>query len=353
MDIVSRVALAVLLALAACAVPELESEEHDANFYNLNAQRYYDGGQYQRALQQFDKALEKEPGDLTARLGRAFSLLQLAEGQLRARQPEGAENVQLAMAALEELAPDVPDSQAFKVELGLGQAHARMGDLYENRANLLAAQADLRPAGGPEVVALEEARGKAYEHREQAAAHFHSVLGTEENKPAQSDLTSLIELARLAVIKRRYEEAYLYATRYLDQVRRSKDLWSESIRRFPEDRAIWEAKLAGAVYKEVEVRDLLANVLYKLGRLEEAKGELERLILLSPERGDAYLNRAIISEELGQKAEAVEDLKAFLVRAAEIEMDPSDPRAVEATRRLMRLESELGLEPTIPTSAGR
>ena len=76
-------------------------------------------------------------------------------------------------------------------------------------------------------------------------------------------------------------------------------------------------------------------------------GANARIILLDPERGDSYLNRAIILEELGRKNEAVDDLREFILRAAEIDMDPGDARAIEATKRLLRLERELGLESTI------
>jgi tetratricopeptide (TPR) repeat protein len=273
----------------------------------------------------------------------------IAEGQIMLRRPEGAENIQLALDEFELLQDEAPDSQAFKVQLGLGTAHARLGGLFQNRADLIEAQSSLRPPGGPEQQALQTARTKASQHRETAKAQFLKVLGTEDNPAAQESIPALIELARLAVLDHRLEAARSYAGRYLDQVRKSKELWAETTRRYPEDRPLWDAKLASAVVKEVEARDLLGNIYYKMGLYEEALDQLNHVVLLSPERGDAYLNRAIIYEDLGRKRDAVEDLRQFMVRAAEIEMDPGDPRAIEATKRLMRLERELGMEPTIPT----
>lgn len=338
------------LALAGCMSPETEPEKHDVDFFNNNAQHFYEGAHYQRALGQFEKAIGVDPDNITALLGRAWSLLMLGEAQIMAGEPEGAENIQIAGEALRELESRGIDKDQFKVHLGLGKVHARMGDLYDNRLRLTEGQMAFRPEGGPESAVAGEARQRRDLERQNAWDHFHRVLSSKDNPAAEGNLVALLELSRLSVIRKDYESAHEYGTRYLEQVRKSKDLWVESMVRLPKDRPLWEAKLAGAVAKEVEVRDLLANTLFKLGRLEEAMDQLHRVILLAPHRGDAYINRAIIREELGEKAEAVEDLKSFLVRAARVEMDPGDPRAIEATKRLMRLEKELGLAPTVTVS---
>jgi tetratricopeptide (TPR) repeat protein len=72
----------------------------------------------------------------------------------------------------------------------------------------------------------------------------------------------------------------------------------------------------------------LGNVLFVMGRLEDAAQSYRRAIELSPGRADAYYNLAFVLEKLDKKDEAVELLKRGL------EINPKDVEAQALYRRL-------------------
>ena len=344
--------LAVLAVLAAgCISNDDQGEDRNVDFYNNNAQRYYDGGHYLRAIRQFEKALAVEDDNETALLGRAWSYLLLGEGGVILGEKGAAENIQVAQVQFEEIADKGLGENQYKVDLGLGKVHVLLGDLYGKRAELLTDIASRRPHGDSTHLELQDARGTLKSEYAAAEAAFRRVLAYDDNPAARDNLTALIQLARLSILRSDLGGGLLFAERYLEQVRRSKELWVKSMRDYPADKALWEAKLAGAVTKEIEALDLISNAYFKLGQLELALDGLTRVIRLDPGRMDAYLNRGIVREGLGMGAEAVLDYRDFMVRATELDIGPDDRRFIEAARRLSDLEKKLGMEPTVPNDA--
>ncbi|MCA9320992.1 MAG: hypothetical protein KDB53_09670, partial [Planctomycetes bacterium] len=83
--------------------------EGDAEFYGVNAQRFYDAGDFLAALQQFRRQLDKQPTAIDGRLGEAFALYQLgiqhgAVGNLR----EAQRRLDLAREHFEALSAELP-----------------------------------------------------------------------------------------------------------------------------------------------------------------------------------------------------------------------------------------------------
>lgn len=343
--------LAVLALVAGCGTvtPDEEppEEQRSIEFYNHNAQAYYDGRDYLRSYQQFEKALELEEDNETALLGRAWALLLLSEGRIMESSKEADDFLVQAKDAFDGLAEYDFGKNNYKVALGLGKVHVLFGDLYDYRVKLYEQDLMHYSAGDSRHVAIQKARSERENEYNQATIKFNAVLAEEDNPEAKDNLTALIQLARISIYKKEYGAGMLYAGRYLEQVRRSKELWVDSITRYPEDKVLWEAKLARAVAKEIEVRDLIANTLFKMGQFKQAESELDHVILLAPERGDAFLNRGIVREKLGDLLPAVYDYRRFFELARRIDMDPSDPRAIEATKRLTRVEKKLGMTPTV------
>jgi len=346
---VRLVSLVLAVALAACSSSsnEYSQDAHTAQFHIENAQRLYDGNLYRKALSQFDKALALDGENQAALLGRAWCLLFLAEQRARSGDRKADDTLAEAELAFQGLKEFDYEANSFKIDLGLGKVHVIYGDLYAARADMLERRAlELTASETQDLARLTTIKERDTEYGK-AQKYFKAVLALKDNSGARDNLTALIHLARIAVIQRDYAEALVYAERYLAQVETSKNLWVQSSVRFPRDKAIWEAKLAGAVTKEIEVRDLIADILYKLGRLELSEKELTQLIFLSPERPDSYLNRGIVRDELGQKKEALDDYLSFLRRAARLDMDPEDRRVLKATERIIELERELGLPSSI------
>ena len=116
---------------------------------------------------------------------------------------------------------------------------------------------------------------------------------------------------------------------------KSKELWIEAAARFPKERPVYEAKLDGAERQEAELRDLMGNVLFKLGRMDDAKSQLDKVIVLDEDRASAYLNRGLIYHEKGDWDRARADYTEFLARSG---LPESDPTMREATSRLLEVE---------------
>ncbi len=342
--------IALLLPiLASCASPGAsDDEKYTVEFHNNNAQHYYEGAHYTRALDQFEKALELDDDDEKALLGRAWCLLLIAEGDILRGDTVGDDYLEEARDAFADLNQRDLDENQYKVALGTAKTHALYGDLYSARVANLQTELKRRPPGDPLHAALKTAENDARQSYLDAQAIFKLVLEDESTPGAKGNLTALIQLARISVIQKDFATALLYAEQYRQQVRRSKDLWVRSLKQFPEDRVIWEMKLAGAVTKEVEVLDLIANAYFKLGQFQLAKEELDRLLLLDPYRTDTYLNRGLLNVRLGAKRQALADMKKFMNRAAELDFDPGDARVLKATGQIIALEKELGLESSIP-----
>jgi tetratricopeptide (TPR) repeat protein len=343
------VVLFVTVLFGSCTTPGPEDDDaYTVEFFNNNAQHYYDGGDYTRAMQQFEKALELEPSNEVALLGQAWCQVFLAEGNILRGDPLAADLLERARDSFAALSEEDLDQNQYKVDLGFGKVHVLYGDLYTARVDLIKSELVHRPEGDPLAGTLRTTEAQRLESYTQARVLFESVLANEDDPGARDNLTALIQLARIAVIQKDYAGALLYAERYRQQVRRSKELWVRSMKDFPEDKPIWEMKLAGAVAKEVEVLDLIANAYYKLGQLELARDELDRLLLLDPYRTDAYLNRGILRQSLGDARGALEDFQEFMRRAAGLDLEYTDHRVIEATRRIMAIEKELGLQSSVP-----
>ncbi|MCU0725729.1 MAG: tetratricopeptide repeat protein [Planctomycetes bacterium] len=322
--------------LPGCLTDEETPEEREASFYTNNAQAYIDGGHYERALQQFDRALEIDEDNQLALVGRAWTYVMLGEAQILRGVKAGAENIQLALAEFEELEGDDFGPASYKIDLGYGKAHLLMAELYERRADLLRSAVERRPDPQKEAArsAADESR---LEHYREATTYLARVLEAKDNPLAKDDLTALLLMARINVGRQDYAGALIYTERYLEQVRRSKSLWLDAIRKYPSDEKLYEAKLAGAVAKEVPARYLISSALFKLGRVENAETELNEVLLLDPFVAGAWLDRGIVREQLGKNEEAIRDYREFLTHAARLGLTEDDPRVVEAAARIANL----------------
>lgn len=346
-------------ALLSCSALEEGPEDRDPDFYNHNAQRLYDGGHYRQALDQFEKALAIDDTDQTALLGRAWTELLLGESLILGNDPDGAEILQRSIGHFEELKSRRLGENTYKVWLGLGRGLALRGDLYRDRVALLQAEADRMPPSEERNQAIARTRDQMNGEYTAAEALFKQTLAEEDVPGARENLNALIGLAGISVSRERYADALTYAKRYLALVVRSKKEWLDARLKYPEDAALWEVKLAGAVRKEVAVRDLLASALVQLDRYEEAEEELHSIVKLDPDFGDAFLRRGIVREKLGNRRGALEDFEMFLLRAARIDIPAEDPRVVTAVARRDALRQALGIVPpagaetrTGPASAG-
>ena len=131
------------------------------------------------------------------------------------------------------------------------------------------------------------------------------------------------------------EESLTYARRLEQEVMDSKKLWEISAREFPRERATYELLLAAAENHEAQLRDVMANVLFKLDRMQEAEAELDKLLALDDKKIDAFMSRGIIRQKRKDWDRARSDFRLYL----ELTDLPRDhPSVMEASRRLAQVE---------------
>ena len=335
--------LAAAAALAACNTLSSQNEGQLA-LYLENAAQYYDGGHYERAYQQWNKALELDAENEKARLGQAMALYQLG----RAESVEAIAPLVEATKRLDKLRFEKFGDDQWKVELGAALVHERWCEVYDRKIRKIAEEE--KKGVTPDAQALAVSKREFASHMDVAREAFEGVLSGSEKDP-RDRLTCWLGLARIAAWRDDLEGSLKYANLYLEQVLRSKKLWQDAAARFPREKPIYDAKYAGAELQEAELRDLMGNVLYQLGRMKEAEEQVDIVLKTFPQRATAYLNRGILRQSRGEDDLARSDYNKFLKYT---ELPDSDPSIAECTRRLSEVEARItaqdqrGVEDTPP-----
>jgi tetratricopeptide (TPR) repeat protein len=323
-------ALAAAFAAAACASDD-DRENLGVETYLHNAQGYVDGSHFEQALSMFRRALEIEPENRKALLGEITSLYFLGAKEGTAAGPyilEAGEKVEL-------LDPEEFGGNAWKIRLTRGMIHARLAELWGRKAAVL----EKEPGDG---AALAEAKRKREAEATIATESFKAVLATVDEPLARNNLTALFYLAREGSLRAQatedYAEPIAYLRRFEEEVGKSKKLWTEMIKREPEYAEVYKSKLKGAEAQEIELRDLVANILFKQRLHEESIAELDKVIALDPYRAAAFFNRGRNNEELGRFGAAADDFGKFLMLT---ELPPGSAQVVEAFERKQKCEDRV------------
>lgn len=322
-----RIVAPALLCLIAGACAHVTDEDRQViTVYLENAAQYYDAGHYLRAYQQWGRVLELDDGEERARLGQGMALYQLG----REESADGVARLAAAEDALGKLR-NGEIAASWKADLGFGLVQLRWAELYARKTRKF--EADLKE--GREVDAAEVALCRAEVPKRVSAAEssFRSVLENPETEP-NFHLTCWLGLARSAAARGDWAATVDWARRYEKKVVESKTFWSKQGQEYA-------TRLLGAELQEVELRDTMANCLYKLGRHDEAESELDRIVQIAPNRAAAYLNRAQLRKQRGAWDLARSDFRQFLARS---DLPKDSPARLDAEKLLVECEDALAAE---------
>lgn len=320
--------IVALFALAVTACTTITADDRRVISAHLeNAAQYYDAGHYQNAFQQWGKALELDPDEERARLGQAMALYRLGLQDTK----EGIASLEEAERRLTALRGGAIGDQSWKAELGFALVQMRWAEAYDkvarvHEANAAAGRAH-DPAKRAEALRERAQRGAAAERS------FQAVRADSRTEP-NFQLTAWLGLAKMTALRGAYEESLEWCRKFEEQVTRSREFWEKQ----PDSYA---AKLFGVALQEAELRDVLANTLFKLGRLDAAERELDRLVALQPSRASAYVNRGMLREARAAWDLARSDYGSFL-RLTDLASD--DPAVLEAEKRRYLCEERLAAE---------
>ncbi len=332
-----RLALAPALAAAllVCACTTLGTEDRQRLSLHLeNAAQYYDQRHYDQAYQQWGKVLELDPLNAKARLGQAMVYYQLGLQE----SPEGVQRLAEAETRLGELRGADLDGLEWRAELGFALVHDRWVNLYARKVQQLEYAAG---EGTPETsTELAPARAELERHARIAEASYAAVYSGGEQE-AQYQLACIVGLAKMAAYRGDLMKSLEWARAYQQRIESSKSFWRDNITRFPKEAPIWQLKLEGAERQEAELRDLVANVLFKLGRLAEAEAELDAVVQLDPQQESGFLNRGVVRQARRDWDRARQDLRTFLAMTTRGDDDAS---VIEARKRLEEIERRIAEE---------
>jgi type IV pilus assembly protein PilF len=289
-----------------------QDEKDRLERYLANAGDYYTRGRYPQAEQQYRKALEIDQKSIEANLGLAFSLL----FQGSAAKMEEAEAQMTRVIDL--------DPKDFRGHFGLGNVHYSRARRIQDRLDHWKRQP---PVAEPGRNLVQERTAERDRLLAAAAASYRKALELNRGYP-----NALSGLGQIAALRGDRDEALRHFHAYLDQ--------AEATRRFLEDRRLRAndpetldtvmQKLDGNRKKTLDMRQMIAVLLYEKGDYTGALDHLNRVIELEPERAREYLNRGQCHAKLGDYARAAADVETYLRKAK----DAREPTLEEAHRLL-------------------
>ncbi|HEX5009485.1 MAG TPA: tetratricopeptide repeat protein [Planctomycetota bacterium] len=326
-----RAAVLLLAALAGCGLSKAEQARLDV--HKANASDFFSRSDYQRALQQANKAIALDPDDATMALVRAHCLLRIGTAT------RNGVLIDESIGAFEEMRSQWPDDD--RSTLGLGSAQLARALSMEDeiaRAEKRLESEFLADTGRKEeqdrITAAQEARVASLHDAETALREVLSHELQKDNPIAVTDLVLVLhaEGGRDAEAEPLADQAL----RLLDEnssINQTK--LDKNPRLSPGSKLELEQQIKNNKEKELSLRDLLATAALQRG---DTDGFLTQMQLLE-DRGlldeVQYWNRAGVYEKLGRLDLAVADLESYLrLRSRRFTSYEQDDRAPEVFRRI-------------------
>jgi len=315
--------VALTLALVACSSsPDGPTKKQRAQLHKENALQFYYMNELDRAQDQIRRAIEIEDDDES---------LQLILGMILQKR-DGPQDVNQAEKIFRKLKKD-----DFRVTIGLGEALERKGRYYDDAARALLSGKRFAEGGDPKTKG-KEFQELARENWEEAVKWYEASLELKENQ-----LDALNGLQRATALLGRNEESIEWANRLLTEVDHNVAFYKKQLD-IPQitvsDERRWRDKLHANERTEVVTRLHVSTLLRILGRLEDAREHLDRVIELEPDDPVPYARRAQILKDLGEYEQAVSSVDRFLALSSDLDFEhPEIRRAYN-----LRTECELALQ---------
>jgi tetratricopeptide (TPR) repeat protein len=305
--------VALLVALPACRgmlpktgkaldhlVPDSAESKRLYTLYAGNGQRYFDGGKYAQAEDQFLRALEQDTYSHKANLGAGWSALQQGT-------PAKLETAIERFNRTIDL--DDSDSRAW---LGLGVAHAELGlrQLRESEAADEKHPTAKEPERSQLASDAKRLRGESTRNFAEGREALEKTLQLHRDDPR-----ALLALGNIAANQNDFATAERHYRKYVDLARQTREIFQK---RKPtleteDDRKAMVDKINRNVKDEGRARDMLAAIYFKQERHQDALAELNTILDIDVQPPDnVYLLRAQCLASSGKYEDAVQDVDRFL-----------------------------------------
>lgn len=303
--------LGTLAPLTGCKSdePPEPTKEQRLGGYLERAFRYMELKDYDRALQQVQQGLELEPKN------ERFLLMLAKLHQMRGT----AQDLALALAVYE----SHPAQDDFRVQLGLGETHERLGLIREQSAKKIQSGEAYTDAPDPEARATQLVEQAHEDWKTAYEAYVRS------NDLLKGEVATTNGLVRITTLLGREHESIEWARKLLDVLADSTRLRRIELEA-PELGAQRERELLGAIRANTQMTSEthmhIASLYYRLGLMQETADELSRVIEIDPQRADAYSQRAQVLFELGRYQQADDSIQRFLALSTHLDFDHPDIR---------------------------
>ncbi len=322
-------ALAVAVASVASGCSSLAPEDQiRLSNFKQNSKRFYDDGDFRRAVDQCRKGLAIDPEDQSLRQVLGYSLLR------QDRPTEVAESV----AVFEKLIDDESDFD-FRNHLGIGEAQLKLAQFRARQEDLIRADEKLTPDERAQKL------GRCQEERDRAFASAEKSLVQVLDSPrGKNDSDAQNALARLYATQGRYEEGADVLRSLTATLENSIHLREEQVstETLPADKKeMFEKTLKRLKDQRIDALGLLATMAAKLARWEEAVSVYARIESEDAMRPADWYNRGVAYESLGARDAAIADFEQFLRKAAQRNIPYADigSRVSDAMDRIAKLKT--------------
>jgi tetratricopeptide (TPR) repeat protein len=323
------VALSLLLLLGACTALSMDDQKRLASLQH-NARLYYEGGNFEQALQVIERGLELRADDYNLNALKGMILLRQS-GPTGSTDPRRLD----AAAAQFEMVYDWRSASSHDRYTLFGFALTRQKQGLRHLGEAVQHEGTVKRQG--DTAEGQQAKEAGKEARERADESFDQATALFEVLLERGELVRLCHyhLMQLAGSRGRADEAFKQGEDYLKAAKDQDDFlrkeYDRTLQPDYEQEKLRELQRLQA--QEIEVRTFLANLHYDRKEYDKALEHLDAVLKLDPRRSSDYYNRGRILRELGQAERAKGDFRTFL---ATTDLPADNERRRDALRALER-----------------
>ena len=312
-----RALLPALLLLGACVSDPNEPPEPTAEQRALLVERYTETAQQYMMMNELDraegqamKALELEPGNVKAKMIRAWTLQKRGKTQ--------------DIIVAERVFREILDEGDYRATLGLAECLERKGVAFDEAADDIASGRRVSEAPDPAARSrqLVQERDRAWNESKE---RYEAVL---EDHP--DDVDARNGIMRICALLGRLDESVSQADKLIAQIGPTREFWQKRMLR-PEitakDEKLYRDRVDYLRELELVTRVHAATVLHRLSKDREALAQIESALALDGDRAELYGRRAELEKSLGENEKAIADIDQYLQRSTQSYDHPDVKRA--------------------------
>lgn len=274
------------------------TKEQKIDLYTTTATYLYEDDELDRAQEQAVKALRLDPGHRAMR--RMIGWIRLRKSQ--------SEDLIIAERFFRDLLREGDDNE--NTRLGLAIACERLGKAYDDVARHLRA-GQREPAEG------RSAEAEARELEEKTRAYWNRSVELLEGLlvKGEGNTNAMNALQRVLALQGKYTDSLAWSDRILERTAAELEGWERLLREknlTQSEERLYRDNERNARQLEVDTHLFAATLLFRTQRYEDALAHIDQVVEADPDLAQAYSMRGQMRARLGRFEEAIGDLDRYL-----------------------------------------